>query len=145
MKTAETKTAHLATLLDKWMSEAAPPPICVRIRSTRIRLMEEARALKGPDAAREYTQENVAHRVGVTTFTYRSYEKQTEPNYRRRRQIAKAFGLAEEYFEGDTEDAERIKKLFQAEFAGLRAELERLREEVRALGGDSPSDPQHQS
>jgi transcriptional regulator with XRE-family HTH domain len=81
-----------------------PPPICAFIRETRERLKEEAKAEGGLDAAHEFSQEAVARRVGpkgLSLKAYRAYEKDREPGFARRREIAVALGLKEDYFEGD--------------------------------------------
>jgi transcriptional regulator with XRE-family HTH domain len=106
--------------------EGDPPPVCARIRETRERLKEEAKAQGGATAAKEFSQEQVAHRVGVSLKAYRAFEDFREPSYDRRQAIAKALGFSEDYFEmsGQVEAAQARLEAKVDELGTLLAKLD---------------------
>jgi transcriptional regulator with XRE-family HTH domain len=115
------------TLLAECM-EGPPPPICARIRETRERLKQEAQEQGGRGAATEYSQEQVAHRVGVSLKAYRAYETSREPNYQRRQAIARALGLSDDYFETERPEDDRLRQIVQEELGEVREAVERIEE-----------------
>ncbi len=113
------------------MADQFAPPVCARIRDTRLRLREEAKAEGGLEAARYFSQEEVARRLGLSLGGYRPYESTREPDYARRREIAtKGFGLDADYFEVTASESRGIEDL-RAEVAELRDEIAAMRAERR--------------
>jgi transcriptional regulator with XRE-family HTH domain len=98
------------------------------------------------------TQEQAAARIGVTAKAYRAWELHREPRPARLRQIARAFGLAEEHFlVSPSRPAERIAESRLHELADaiqrqedetiaalerVEAELASLRETIALLASD---------
>lgn len=124
--------ARILRRLRRYMAEQFAPPVCARIRATRERLKQEALEAGGREAAREFSQERVAQRVGLSLKAYRAYEAAREPQWARRREIARALGLDENYFEVGAED-QRVTRL-----AGEVEELRGLLERVLEARGESP-------
>jgi transcriptional regulator with XRE-family HTH domain len=122
--------------------DAAAPPICARIRETRERLRDEAKAQGGPEAAKEFSQEQVAHRVGVSLKAYRAYEDFREPDYERRKAIAKALGFSEDYFEIHQPEDARFRQIVQEELEGVRDAVERIEDLLSQREEQSPARPE---
>lgn len=120
----QTTARSLRKLLIGYME--SPPPICAWIRGTRDRLKEEARIDGGATAATEFSQEAVARRIGVTLKAYRAWETNREPNRARRRQIARALGLEEDYFEATRQDEDLLRAMVHEEVSELRAQMGRI-------------------
>jgi transcriptional regulator with XRE-family HTH domain len=103
-----------------------PPPICERIRELRDerfeRDKEDARRERRPN---RFSQEAMAHRVGVSLKAYRAYEETREPDYGRRRAIALALELPEDYFESQVSRSQEIRDL-REEVAVVREMVEEL-------------------
>lgn len=111
------------------MSAAEPPQLCRRIRRARVRLAA-------------ISQEEAARRLGLSLKGYRAYETFREPSIRRLRQIARVFGLDEDYFiRGEDEpepDAARFEQRIQAELLRIKDRLDRL-ERLLARGPSRPA------
>src|SRR5690242_14721791 len=97
MKSLQTNTGRSLTLSDAAVVDLAelllerarrmntePPVLCKRIRDAR----ENA----------DLSQEEAARRLNLSLNAYRAYETFREPKPPRLRQIAKIFGLDEDYF-----------------------------------------------
>lgn len=118
----QTVLRKLRTFLDEAMAEAGrTPPICARIRATRDALKD---AQTTTERRSFFSQEKVAQRVGVSLKAYRAWEKDREPNYERRRAIARALELDEDYFEQPAPD-----------LVGLEARYSELVELFRSVDG----------
>lgn len=138
----QTSLRKLRRLLVECM-EGSAPPICARIRETRERLKEDGKRRGGHAAAKEFSQEQVAHRVGVSLKAYRAYESTREPGYERRRAIARALGLNEDHFETERPEEERLRQIVQEELVDVREAVERIEKILaeRDETGDRPKRP----
>src|SRR5919197_1149611 len=108
------------------MSAANAPPLCRRIRSARL-------------SVAQISQEEAARRLGISLKAYRAYEVFREPSVRRLREIARAFGVDEEYFlasDGD-EESSAFEQKVQAELREIKARLERLERALARLATGS--------
>lgn len=120
--------------------EQFAPPICAQIKSKRKALRDDALARGNKDKARDLTQEGMARRLHLSLRAYRFYEKDREPSYTRRLQIAKALGLAADYFEtvknspstGEMEALRGELAAVRGEMAGLHSDLAELRKSLPA-------------
>jgi transcriptional regulator with XRE-family HTH domain len=104
------------------MSAADAPALCRRIRDARL-------------SVAHISQEEAARRLGISLKAYRAYEVFREPSVRRLREIARAFGLDEEYFvasNGDRGSAAFEQKV-QAELREIKARLDRLERALARL------------
>jgi len=115
------------------LTEQFAPPICARIRATRDRLRQEALDRGEKEKARQLTQQGIAERLHLSLGAYAAYEKTREPAYYRRREIAKVFGLAADYFDAPGESREEEFERLREELAGTRGEVAGLRQEVADL------------
>jgi transcriptional regulator with XRE-family HTH domain len=133
-KTPQTNLRNLRKILTEAMASASTPPICARIRETRERLLDQAKAEGGREAAAEFSQEAVARRVGVSLGAYRAYEFSREPDYERRQQIARALGFSEDYFEVSDGETKLLREALE-QLADVRASVARIE---AALGASPP-------
>lgn len=129
-----TSPAKLRKLLHDYMSQADLPPICAKIRETRVRLKEQALATGGREAASEFSQERVAQRLHITREAYRAYESYREPGFVRRQQIAKALGLEDDYFDPTEVEEDRLRAVVQEELQEFRDQMARIEALLRLLG-----------
>jgi transcriptional regulator with XRE-family HTH domain len=104
------------------MSAVDAPALCRRIRAARLNVAH-------------VSQEEAARRLGLSLKAYRAYELFREPSVRRLREIAKAFGLEEDYFlaanDGAT-GAAAFEQQVRAELEEIRARLDRLEQSLRS-------------
>ena len=116
------------------LAEQFVPPICKKIRGTRMRLRQEALDRGEKEAAREFTQERLAAKLHLTTKAYRAYETDREPGYLRRQEIARTLGLDPDYFEvAQSVDRDEEIQSLREELAGTRGEVAGLREDMSDL------------
>jgi len=136
-KETQTQVRKLRTFLSDLMegSERStdPPPICARIRELR----EERKARDKETARREhrknkFTQEAFAHGVGVTLKAYSAYESFREPDYEKRKIIARLLELPEDYFEGQVSTTQELRDL-RGELAEVREQNIRIEQKLDEL------------
>lgn len=84
----------------------------------------------------------MAAKLRLTVKTYAAYEKDREPMYARRLEIARAMGLEPTFFEAPPPD-ESIRSL-QEGLAAVRGELAALRREIRGENEDLPGQREEQ-
>jgi transcriptional regulator with XRE-family HTH domain len=121
------------------------PLICARIQAERMRLRD---TYMGP-GGNPFTQEAVARRVPTTLKTYRTWERNIEPDFKRLRQIAAALELPEDYFLPQASPLERQLQELQRTVAQVVASndaldrklkrLEQLLRETNRPAGQSPT------
>jgi transcriptional regulator with XRE-family HTH domain len=134
-----TKPAQLRRLLEEVMqaasSSAGVPPICERIRDKREELQQRWQADHPGQRGNPYTQENVAHAIGVTRDAYRKFETVREPSLERLRQIATAFGLDEDWFQptGNLTEATVRVEAEADRLAAMNDQLQEMLVGLRAL------------
>jgi transcriptional regulator with XRE-family HTH domain len=114
-----------------------------------MNLRKEALDRGDTKRARYFTQQRVAERLHLSLGAYTAYEKNREPPYFRRQEIAKAFDLDPEYFEIAHAEQDATLQGLREELAGTRAEVARLAERVeevyrvlsRSRREEHPSEP----
>lgn len=126
----ETSVRKVRTFLSDLMEAAGDtseiPAISRRIRKARERKHDEWEAEHGTGRGNPFTQEAVAHRIGVSLSGYGNWERgKTEPALARLRQIAVALGLDEDYF-SPTGDLASVTARLEAEADQLGAVREEL-------------------
>lgn len=108
------------------MSAADAPALCRRIRDARLKVAH-------------ISQEEAARRLGISLKAYRAYEVFREPSLRRLREIARTFGLGEEYFLAANGDpgSSAFEQKVQTELREIKARLERLERALARLATGS--------
>jgi transcriptional regulator with XRE-family HTH domain len=105
------------------MPAAEAPPLCRRIRDARLNFAH-------------VSQEEAARRLGLSLKAYRAYEVFREPSIRRLREIARAFGLDEDYFlvtDGSDPGSAAFERKVEAELREIKTRLERLERALARL------------
>jgi transcriptional regulator with XRE-family HTH domain len=114
------------TFLDDLMAGVRTPPICRRIKELREQRFElDKQAARDERRANRFSQEAMAQRVGVSLKAYRAYEDSREPDYDRRRAIALALELPDDFFEGQISQSQELQDL-RGELAEVRGLVEEL-------------------
>lgn len=109
------------------MSAVEAPALCRRIRAARL-------------GVAHVSQEEAARRLGLSLKAYRAYELFREPSIRRLREIARAFGLEEDYFlaaNGGETELTAFEQQVRAELREIKARLDQLERALRAVMGSA--------
>lgn len=117
------------------------PAISQRIRNTRTQLQEQWKADHPNERGNPFSQEAVARRIGqdgVTVGAYGAWERRSEPDLQRLREIAVALFLDEDYFlpTGDLAAATARVEAEADRLGALRVELQELLPVLRSLVED---------
>lgn len=133
-------TTNLRTLrsfLDLTMRDAAKmlktPATCKRIRELREEKQEVWAADHPGERGNPFTQESMAHRIGITRDAYRQLETTREPKLERLRDIAEALEKPFGYFieeHGSQEEFAQILAAVQETQAQMLEEIQALRKEL---------------
>lgn len=123
----QTNLRRLRRLLTDAMEAAEETPaICIRIRKRREELYERDKEIAVRERRKnEFSQERLAQKIGVSLKAYRSYEAFREPPREKRRRIAVALELPENFFD-PAEISEQVRQVVREELGEVLPILRRL-------------------
>lgn len=126
----QTNARNLRKLLLDVMAAAEPPPLSQRIREAREDL--------------GISQEEAARRLHLSLKGYTAYERFREPKPTRAREIARAFGLDENYFLSSPPDVaaddDRLARM-EERLEAMLGEMRGFRAELLAVLSEQPAQP----